>query len=141
MEAYREQGILPEALFNFLALLGWSPGDDREVMEPSELIEAFGLGRILKKSAVFDLEKLTWLNRQHIRRMPIDRLVELASGPLQALGVPPSIFEERPERLREVLDVVRERGDTVEAVALQAAPFFLAEVTYEEAAVDRKSVV
>ncbi len=137
VEAYREQGILPEALFNFLALLGWSPGDDREVMEPSELIEAFGLGRILKKSAVFDLEKLTWLNRQHIRRMPIDRLVELASGPLQALGVPPSIFEERPERLREVLDVVRERGDTVEAVALQAAPFFLDEVTYEEAAVTK----
>ncbi|MCZ6825276.1 MAG: glutamate--tRNA ligase [Gemmatimonadetes bacterium] len=137
VEAYREQGILPEALFNFLALLGWSPGDDREVMEPSELIEAFSLGRILKKSAVFDPEKLTWLNRQHITRMPIDRLVELASGPLQALGVPPSIFEERPERVREVLDVVRERGDTVEAVALQAAPFFLDEVTYEEAAVTK----
>lgn len=137
LEAYREQGILPEALFNFLALLGWSPGDDREVMEPSELIEAFSLGRILKKSAVFDPEKLTWLNRQHIRCMPIDRLVELASGPLQALGVLPSIFEERPERVREVLDVVRERGDTVEAVALQAAPFFLDEVTYEEAAVTK----
>ncbi|MCZ6478559.1 MAG: glutamate--tRNA ligase [Gemmatimonadetes bacterium] len=137
LEAYREQGILPEALFNFLALLGWSPGDDREVMEPSELIEAFSLGRILKKSAVFDPEKLTWLNRQHITRMPIDRLVELASGPLQALGVPSSIFEERPVRVREVLDVVRERGDTVEAVALQAAPFFLDEVTYEEAAVTK----
>ncbi len=135
VEAYREQGILPEALFNFLALLGWSPGDDREVMDPGELIEAFSLGRILKKSAVFDPEKLTWLNRQHIARMPIDRLVELASEPLRALGVPLTALEERPERVREVLDVVRERGVTVEAVALQAAPFFLEEVAYEEAAV------
>ncbi len=135
VEAYRVQGILPEALFNFLALLGWSPGDDREVMEPSELIEAFSLARILKKSAVFDPEKLTWLNRQHIARMPIDRLVELAREPFQGLGVPPALFEERPERVREVLDVVRERGVTVEAVALQAAPFFLEEVAYEEVAV------
>jgi glutamyl-tRNA synthetase len=135
VEAYREQGILPEALFNFLALLGWSPGDDREVMDAGELIEAFSLGRILKKSAVFDPEKLTWLNRQHIVRMPIDRLVQLAREPLQELGVPSSLFERRPERVAEVLDVVRERGDTVEAVALQAAPFFLEEVAYEEAAV------
>ena len=135
VEAYRQQGILPETLFNFLALLGWSPGDDREVMEPGELIEAFSLGRILKKSSVFDPEKLTWLNRQHIARMPIDRLVELACEPLRGLGVTPSLFEERPERFREILDVVRERGVTVEAVALQAAPFFLDEVAYDEAAV------
>ena len=122
VEAYREQGILPETLFNFLALLGWSPGDDREVMEPSELIEAFSLGRILKKSAVFDHEKLTWLNRQHIASMPIDRLVELAREPLQALGVALPVFEEQPERVREVLVLVRERWVKVDRLA--GAPSF-----------------
>jgi len=64
---YQMQGILPEALFNFLALLGWSPGDDREVMSVEELIAAFDIRRILKKSSVFDDEKLRWMNGQHIR--------------------------------------------------------------------------
>jgi glutamyl-tRNA synthetase len=136
-EAYREQGILPEALFNFLALLGWSAGDDREVMDPSELVQAFSVDRILKKSAVFDPEKLTWLNRQHIERLPIDRLAELAGGPLEAAGVPAALIEASPERVREVLDLVRERGNTVEAVALQAAPFLADEIGYEPEAVAR----
>ncbi len=137
VEAYRDQGILPEALFNFLALLGWSAGDDREVMDPPELVQAFSVDRILKKSAVFDLEKLTWLNRQHIERLPIDRLVELARGPLEEAGVPAPFIEASPDRVRGVLDLVRERGNTVEAVALQAAPFLMDEVTYEPEAVAR----
>jgi len=137
VEAYRDQGILPEALFNFLALLGWSAGDDREVMDPPELVQAFSVDRILKKSAVFDPEKLTWLNRQHIERLPIDRLAELAGGPLEAAGVPAALIEGSPERVREVLDLVRERGNTVEAVALQAAPFLMDEIAYEPEAVAR----
>ncbi|MEJ2339223.1 MAG: glutamate--tRNA ligase [Gemmatimonadales bacterium] len=137
VEAYRDQGILPEALFNFLALLGWSAGDDREVMAPSELIDAFSVERILKKSAVFDPEKLTWLNRQHIERLHIDRLVDLARGPLEEAGVPTALIDGSAGRVREVLDLVRERGNTVEAVALQAAPFLTDEVAYEPEAVAR----
>ena len=129
VEAYRDHGILPEALFNFLALLGWSAGDDREIMDSPELIQAFSVDRILKKSAVFDPEKLTWLNRQHIERMPIDRLMELARGPLEEAGVPAAFVDASPERVLEVLDLVRERGNTVEAVALQAAPFLADEVS------------
>ena len=66
---YREQGFLADACVNFLALLGWSPGDDREVMTRSELAEAFTLERITGKSAVFDVEKLAWLNGQHLSRL------------------------------------------------------------------------
>lgn len=137
VEAYRDQGVLPEALFNFLALLGWSAGDGREVMDAAELIEAFSVGRILKKSAVFDPEKLTWLNRQHIERMPIDRLLELARGPLEEAGVSAASVDASPERVRVVLDLVRERGNTIQAVALQAAPFLTEEVAYEAEAVAR----
>ncbi|HKJ01437.1 MAG TPA: glutamate--tRNA ligase, partial [Longimicrobiales bacterium] len=63
---YEAQGILPEAMVNFLALLGWNPGDEREVMERAELIQAFTPERILKKSSVFDLDKLSWLNGRHL---------------------------------------------------------------------------
>ncbi len=72
---YEAKGYLPEALFNFLALLGWSPGDDREVLTRDELIEAFDVSRILKKSAVFDEEKLRWMNGEHIRRLTVGDLV------------------------------------------------------------------
>jgi glutamyl-tRNA synthetase len=106
-------------------------------MDAQELIQAFGVDRILKKSAVFDPEKLTWLNRQHIERVPIDRLMELARGPLEEAGVPAAFIEASPERVLEVLDLVRERGNTVEAVALQAAPFLMDEISYEPEAVAR----
>ena len=77
VEAYREEGILPEALVNFLALLGWSPGDDREVMRLPELVEAFTLDRILKKAGVFDAKKLEWLNGKYLDVAGSDRLVPL----------------------------------------------------------------
>lgn len=64
---FQQRGYLPEAMFNFLALLGWSPGDDREVMQRDELVDAFDIVRVLKKSSVFDEEKLQWMNGQHIR--------------------------------------------------------------------------
>src|SRR5690606_30423874 len=63
---YREQGYLPDALVNFLALLGWNPGDDTELMSREELIARFSLERVNRKSAVFDPEKLQWMNGQYI---------------------------------------------------------------------------
>ena len=72
---YRNEGILPDAMRNFLALLGWSPGDDREVFRKEDLIEAFSLERVLKKSSVFDFKKLEWLNGQHLAAMPTESLL------------------------------------------------------------------
>ena len=63
---YEGDGILPSAMFNFLSLLGWSPGDVQEVMIPQELVARFSMERVLKKSAVFDVQKLEWLNGQHL---------------------------------------------------------------------------
>jgi len=73
---YREDGFLPEALFNFLALLGWSPGEDREIMSRQETIQHFSLKRINKTAAVFDIEKLEWMNGVYINEMKNDKLVE-----------------------------------------------------------------
>ena len=72
---YQSRGYLPEALFNFLALLGWSPGDDREVMAKDELVAAFDARRILKKSSVFDEEKLAWMNGRHLRGLTDEELL------------------------------------------------------------------
>jgi glutamyl/glutaminyl-tRNA synthetase len=106
-------------------------------MGRSELVEAFSVERILKKSAVFDLEKLTWLNRQCVVHMPIELLVERAAGPLREAGVSPGVLEDRPGRVGAVLDLARERGNTVEVVAAQAAPFLLESITYDDDAVAR----
>jgi glutamyl-tRNA synthetase len=66
---FQQRGYLPEAVFNFLALLGWSPGDDREIMTRDELVASYDIRRVLKKSSVFDEDKLKWMNGQHIRLM------------------------------------------------------------------------
>ena len=67
---FREQGYLPEVLLNFLALLGWAPGDDREIMSRDELIAAFTLDRCKSSAARFDLKKLTWMNGEYIAKLP-----------------------------------------------------------------------
>ena len=122
VEAYRDAGILPEALVNFLALLGWSPGDDREVMDLAELTQAFTLDRILKKASIFDPEKLEWLNGRHLARMSPERLVPVV---LEHLPEPErSCAEAEPDRLRAVADLIRQRARTVEAMGEQTRPFF-----------------
>jgi glutamyl-tRNA synthetase/nondiscriminating glutamyl-tRNA synthetase len=79
IESFREMGILPEALRNYLALLGWSPADGRtEILSPQKLVEQFSLEHITKSPAVFDQEKLYWLNRHYMKECPPRRLAELA---------------------------------------------------------------
>jgi glutamyl-tRNA synthetase len=85
---YAEMGYLPDAFFNFLALLGWSPGDDREILSRQELAELFSLQGVGKANAVFGLSKLDWFNSQYIRNAPIENLRELARNELMAGGLP-----------------------------------------------------
>ena len=87
MESFREMGILPEALRNYLALLGWSPADGKtEILSPEELTEQFSLDHITKSPAVFDTDKLNWLNRHYMKECPPRRLAELAAPFLQGAG-------------------------------------------------------
>lgn len=138
VEAYREEGFLPEAMVNFLALLGWSPGDDRQVMDLPDLIEAFSLERILKKSAVFDVEKLTWLNGQHISRAAAERLIPLVEAAVVATGrASPRELEERRPVLHRAVELAKERARTIDELVVQVAPFVAELEGYEEAAVRR----
>ena len=85
--AYAEIGYLPEAFFNFLALLGWSPGQDREIMSCEEMISLFSLDAVGKANAVFGTEKLNWFNSQYINKMPPEALREAVSGELRRRNV------------------------------------------------------
>ena len=73
---YKEMGYLPEAMFNFLAMLGWSPGNDNEIMSREEIVKKFSLDHVQKSGAVFNVEKLDWLNGEYIRAMSLDALTE-----------------------------------------------------------------
>jgi glutamyl-tRNA synthetase/nondiscriminating glutamyl-tRNA synthetase len=87
MESFREMGILPEALRNYLALLGWSPADGKtEILSAEELVKQFSLDHITKSPAVFDADKLNWLNRHYMKECPPRRLAELAAPFLQRAG-------------------------------------------------------
>ena len=69
---YRDEGYLPAAMMNFLAFIGWNPGDEREILSPSEFIEAFSLEKIQRSGGGYNIEKLNWINREHIKKLPIE---------------------------------------------------------------------
>jgi glutamyl-tRNA synthetase len=76
VEDYHKKGYLPEALINFIAFLGWNPGDNREIFSLDELVKEFSLEKINKSGAVFNIEKLDWYNKEYIKNLPIDELVK-----------------------------------------------------------------
>ncbi len=136
---YAGMGILPEALFNFLALLGWNPGDEREVMGHDELVETFSLERINKKAAVFDTEKLLWMNGQYLARTPAEALLPLAGPQLVAEGlVSPADLEARPPWLLTLVDLLKVRARSWLDVAPQARALLGETVEYDEAAVAKQ---
>jgi glutamyl-tRNA synthetase len=87
VEEWREEGILPEALFNFLALLGWAPGEDREILTREEMEREFSIDRVGASPSVFDPEKLLWMNAQYMARMPAEELLA-RSAPFAGAGLP-----------------------------------------------------
>lgn len=101
---YREQGYLPEAINNFLATLGWNDGTEQEVFTMDELVEKFDLSRIQRSPARFDITRLESLAGQHMRRAPIDKLVQFAEG-----FWPPEAADAEQEYKKQVLALVQER--------------------------------
>ena len=133
---YREQGYLPAALVNFLALLGWNPGDEQEIMTVPELVERFSLERVNRKSAVFDPEKLEWMNGQHISRMPGGELLPLVGPRLIAAGLASAEeIETRRDWFAGLIDLLKPRARTLDGFAGQARAYLAPTIDYEEAAV------
>ena len=113
---YQDKGILPLAMRNFLALLGWSPGGDREILPESEMIAAFSLEGIQKKPAVFDVAKLEWMNGQYLSQLSADDLLDPTARELGRMGV---AHDERD--LRPLIDAVKARSRTILHIAEQVS--------------------
>jgi len=138
---YRHMGILPDAMVNFLALLGWSPGDDQEVMSRDELVARFSLDRVLKKSSVFDVKKLEWLNGQHISRIPGQDLAHRIGDLLAAQGssgtTPDKASGGGSEELVPLVDLLKGRARTLDDLARQVAAYRTEPPAWEAGAVEK----
>jgi glutamyl-tRNA synthetase len=131
IEAYREQGFLPEAIINFLALLGWSYDDRTEIFNRDGLISNFSLKRVGKTPSIFNVEKLTWMNGVYIRKLEEKDLAErivpfLAKG----IGMKEEELRGRKE-LIEIIPLIRERIKRLKDIVDMADFFFVEEITYE----------
>ena len=136
IESYREQGILPEALVNFLILLGWSPGDDREIMPLETLVQEFSLERISRKPAVFDPQKLEWMNATYIAKTSNDALLRMLSPEILKNGwLSDPMTPAEKEMLHQILDLLKPRMKSLNDFTGQAAYFFEDPGVYNEKAV------
>ena len=114
---YREDGYLPEALDNYLLLLGWSSPDEREIFSMEEMIEAFSLDRLSKSPAVFDAGKLRWMNGYYMRKLPLERIFSYAKPFFQRAG-----FPDDDVWLKRVVSVYREHTSTLREMVEEAIP-------------------
>jgi glutamyl-tRNA synthetase len=133
---YQRSGYLPEAMVNFLALLGWSPGDDREVMSRDELIAAFTLENISGGNAVFNPEKLDWMNQQYIMRLPADQLGRLLQPFVAEAGLWCDEYSnERREWYSALVSLFQPRLTRLTNFVQEARPYLTDALEYDSAAV------
>jgi glutamyl-tRNA synthetase len=134
---YARQGYLPEAMVNFLALLGWSPGDDRELLTRQELVQAFSLDRISSGNAVFNTEKLDWMNAQYLARMPVEQLADHARAWLAASDFGGAAVVRDRVAFHRLLELLRPRIKRLPDIVDQARPLLASPVVYEPDAIEK----
>ena len=121
---YRKMGFLPSAVRNYLALLGWSPGTDQELFSDQELISAFDLRRINKANAVFDIQKLEWMNGHYMASTPADQLLPEVRAVLEQEGLWNPQLEAERDRLLATIDLLKSRCKRTTDFAEYGRPFF-----------------
>jgi len=131
--SYVEQGYAPEAVRNYLCLLGWSPKDNREVISIDEVVQLFDLTKINRKNAAFDLDKCDWLNRQYIHSMSLNRFRELTDSFIRAAGI--NVSDEN--YLFRVLEIVKEKIKFFKEVPDWIDFFFTEGFPFDQSAVEQ----
>ncbi|NDW13288.1 glutamate--tRNA ligase [Bacteroides sp. 214] len=130
---YRESGYLPDAVNNFLALLGWNPGNDQEFMSMDEMIRLFDLSRCSKSGAKFDYKKGIWFNHQYIQAKPNEEIAEMFLSTLKEHGI------EAPfEKVVTIVGLVKERTNFVKELWDASSFFFMAPDAYDEKTVKKR---
>ncbi len=123
VDAFQDEGILPDAMVNFLALLGWSPGTDEELLSRDDLVERFSLERVLKKGAVFDHAKLLWMNGQYIARMDPARVAAMLRDALASEGVGDDQVELPEAAFQHMAAALAPRSRTLVEMAALSRPY------------------
>src|SRR4029077_2898841 len=129
---YIEQGYVPEAVRNYLCLLGWSPKDNREKIDIDEVVKLFELEKINRRNAAFDLDKCFWLNGQYILHMPLDRFVELARPFMEKAHIDVS----DDQYVRKVLEIVKEKIKLLKDLPEWTSYFFREDYEFDPVAVE-----
>ncbi|MDI3270243.1 MAG: glutamate--tRNA ligase [Bacillota bacterium] len=132
VEEFREEGFLPEAVVNYLALLGWSPGSEEEVLPVAEIIRRFRLEDVGKTASIYDVGKMEWLNGQWIRRLPVEELLLRGRPFLEEAGLWPGAEGEARERLLQALTLAQPRLRTLRDLPDGVAYALRAPDTYDE---------
>ena len=133
VDDYRNKGFLPEALVNFIAFLGWNPGDTREIFSIEELKKEFTLDRVGKAGAVFNIEKLNWLNEQYIHAMPTDQLLLRIKPLLQEKGW----TKHNDEYVKQVIELLKERVTVLPDFLINGSYFFVAPTEFDAKAKEK----
>jgi nondiscriminating glutamyl-tRNA synthetase len=130
---YKENGFLPEAIVNFLALLGWSPEGEEEIFTLDELVKQFSLDRVAKNPAVFNMEKLKWINGYYIRNSSIERIVELAIPYLQNAGyLSQDIDDAQRAWITKIISATRKYLSTVNEITEYMDFFINDQIEFED---------
>jgi glutamyl-tRNA synthetase len=131
---YEKQGYLPEAMVNFLALLGWSPGDDQELFSKDDLVARFSLGGISGGNAVFSPDKLDWFNQQHIMRLSAAEILARLAPDLAAAGLSGAAAVDA-RRTEQAIDLVKSRARKLAGIVAHLRPFIGDTIDCDPAAV------
>lgn len=135
IEQYEELGFLPEALFNFIALLGWSPAGEEEIFSKEEFIEKFDASRLSKSPALFDKQKLTWMNNQYLKKLDEDRLVSISAPHLVKAGkISENWSEENGQWVRSLIALFQEKMSFGAEIVELSELFFNKEMSVDEEA-------
>jgi len=136
VEDYRNKGYLKEALINFVALLGWNYGDDKEFYTMDELIGKFSLDRVHKAGAVFNLEKLNWLNAEHLRSKPDEEILGMLKKELVESNYKDKIFTD--DYLLQVVEAMKPRVTFVKEFITNCTYFYEAPISYDKDVVKKR---
>lgn len=133
IEQYRDLGYLPEAVVNFIALLGWSPGGEQEIFSLEELISQFDLDRVAKSPAVFDMDKLNWMSNQYIKQADSGRIAELAIPHLQKAGrIPETMDDGQKQWVTSLVALYQEQLQYAAQIVELTELFFKEDVQFED---------
>ena len=131
VEDYLAQGYLPETLVNFLALLGWNPGNDQEIFNLKQLIKEFSLGKIQKSGAIFNREKLDWLNGHYLRQMSVNRLTKLCLPYLIQAGLIKEKGNVKKRDIKKIVALEQERLKRLNEIGDLTGFFFVEKLDYD----------